>query len=145
MISASFKEAAVEVLDILAHTSKRDVEKIPESFITFLKENSSKTYVSKLDHSKAIKDMDLKPKTEAILALIYIKYWANEQEKQIFEKRIRESQARFTAEEQLGFATFDKERKHIKESNVEVKNELQTYKKQSWLSKLINKILKGRG
>ena len=81
MISVAYSEAAVEVLDILKHTKEEDVNKIPKKFIEFLESNKSKTYISKLDHTKTIKEMDLKPKTHALLGLIYLKYWANEEEK----------------------------------------------------------------
>lgn len=92
MISKEYSEAAVEVLDILNHTDEKMVQKIPSKFIDFLKENSSKEYVSNLDHSKKIRDMELKPKTEAILGLIYLKYWADEEGKKKFEQKIKENE-----------------------------------------------------
>ena len=64
MVSLEYSQAAVEVLDILEHTRREDVNKIPKAFIEFLKKNSSKTYNSKLDYTKQISDMKLKPKTE---------------------------------------------------------------------------------
>lgn len=92
MLSVKYSEAAVEVLDILNHTREEDVKKIPKKFIEFWENNKSNTYISNLDHSKDIKDMNLRPETEAILGLIYMKYWANEEEKSKFEKKIKENE-----------------------------------------------------
>ena len=54
MVSVAYSEAAVEVLDILKHTRKEDVNKIPKKFIEFLENNKSKTYIANLDHTKTI-------------------------------------------------------------------------------------------
>ena len=86
MVSMKYSEAAVEVLDILNHTREDDVKKIPKNFMEFLEDNKSKTYISDLDHTKDIKKMELKTETEALLGLIYMKYWANEEEKNNFKK-----------------------------------------------------------
>ncbi len=98
MISISYSEAAVEVLDILNHTKNEDVNKIPKSFIEFLKRNSSKEYKSKIDHTKPIKDMELKPKTEAILGLIYMKYWANKDKRSEFENKLNRREKEYQEE-----------------------------------------------
>lgn len=95
MVSLAYSEAAVEVLDILEHTRKEEVEKVPKKFIEFLKENASKTYVAKLDHTKKIAEMELKPKTKAILGLIYLKYWGDKQGKKAFTNRIKENEIKY--------------------------------------------------
>lgn len=109
MVSVAYSEAAVEVLDILKHTRREEVEKIPETFLNFLKENSSKTYVSKLDHTKSIKDMNLNTKTEAILGLIYMKYWASDDAKKSFIQKLNNNQIRVEQ---------DKEEKRIGSDNL---------------------------
>lgn len=86
----TYSEAAVEVLEILEHTRKEDVDKISKKFLDFLKEHSSRTYKSNLDHTKTIKEMNLNPKTEALLGIIYLKYWADEQEKIKFLNECKE-------------------------------------------------------
>lgn len=92
MVSVSYSEAVTEVLDILKHTKKEDVEKIPKSFMGFLEENKSKDYTPNLDHSKSLKDMGIKPKTAGLLGMIYVKYWANEEEKQEFMRKANENE-----------------------------------------------------
>ena len=92
MISVEYKEAISETLDILRHTKKEDVDKIPPRFMEFLKENASKTYKPRLDHTKKIEDMELKQKTKAILAIIYEEFWCNSEERKEFKKNLKENE-----------------------------------------------------
>jgi len=140
MIGVSFKEAAVEVLDILAHTDKKAVEKIPKSFISFLQENSSKTYISQLDHSKKIKDMELKPKTEAILGWIYMKYWADEEGKKKFKNKIKTNEEILDKQEKIAFETVNFE-SNAKNAYEIGRNALpEEYKKTNRFLRIINKL-----
>ena len=95
MVSLEYSQSAAEVLGILEHTKKEYVNKIPKAFIEFLKNNSSKTYKSQLDYTKPISDLKLKPKTEALLGLIYMKYWAEGKDKEKFKKRVRDNENKY--------------------------------------------------
>lgn len=90
MKNSKYSKAAVEVLDILKHTRKEDVEKVPKEFIDFLEENRSKTYVSNLDHTKQIEEMELSNEAQDVLGYVYLKYWADQQAKDNFRAKIRE-------------------------------------------------------
>ena len=96
-----YRQAFAEVLEVLKHTSKSIVEKIPEKFIMFLKDNKDDEYIADIDFSKPNWEDEVKQETQAILALIYRDYIVSsekkselireEQEKQIrIEKEIRE-------------------------------------------------------
>ena len=75
MLSREYKKAISEVLDILNHTRKEDVDKISPAFMKFLKKNVDRMYKPDLDHTKKIKDMNLRKETLSILALINKKFW----------------------------------------------------------------------
>lgn len=77
MMSIDFQESISEVLDILNNMDEIYINAIPKKFINFLYANRSKTYVPKLDHSKKLKEMNLKKETKNILYVIYTKYWRN--------------------------------------------------------------------
>ena len=77
MDKLGYSESAVEVLDILDNTNKKDLEKIPKDFIKFLVNIASVDYVSNLDHSKPINEMDLNDKTKELLGYIYINWWSS--------------------------------------------------------------------
>lgn len=75
MVTIEYKKAITEVLDILEHTDDKLVNKIPKSLIEFWKRNKADMYVPNLDHSKNLSEMDLSPKTKAIIAMLYMQYW----------------------------------------------------------------------
>ncbi len=95
MISTKYSEAIVDVLDILAHMEEEDQEKVPQRFIDILKENASKNYVSNLDYSKRLVEMDLSEEARSILGVMYRHYWCPEDKKADFEKRITQNEIEF--------------------------------------------------
>ena len=146
MIDVAYSEAATEVLTILEHTEIEEVNKIPKNFIKFLKENSSKTYKTDFDFSKPINELNLKQKTQSILAIIYLKYWANEEEKKAFKKRINENEEKYQQELKKQYSTDNlfKTKKGIIENfeNQTQKNLMPEVKKENFIQKIINKMKK---
>lgn len=143
MVSVAYSEAAVEVLDILKHTNKEDVNKIPKKFIEFLENNKSETYIADLDHTKTIKEMNLKPKTQALLGLIYLKYWADEEEKRDFKKRARENEIKYQEELRKKYNTdnlFKNKKEVIIDENIKQEMSLQTVQKETFIQRIITKI-----
>lgn len=140
-----YGEAAVEVLDILEHTKKEDVDKISKKFINFLKEQSSKTYQPNLDYTKQFFDMELHPKTYALLGIIYLKYWGNEEEKEIFQKQLQENEKQYQKELTEKYSIdnlFDKRQTNIMESINEQTQLPEIIHKENFIQKIINKIRK---
>lgn len=89
------KKAFSEIIEILNHTDKKVVEKIPESFIKFLFENMDKEYKVEINFFNENWDDTILEETKAILALIYRDYIASAEERKdllIEEKREREKQ-----------------------------------------------------
>ena len=146
MIDVAYSEAATEVLTILEHTEIEEVNKIQNNFIKFLKENSSKTYKPDFDFSKPINELNLKQKTQSILAIIYLKYWANEEEKKAFKKRIKENEEKYQQELKKQYSTDNlfKTKKGIIENfeNQTQKNLMPEVKKENFIQKIINKMKK---
>lgn len=137
MVSVKYSEAAVEVLDILKYTREEDVKKIPKKFMEFLEANKSKTYLPNLDHTKEIKDMELKPETEAILGIIYMKYWAEEQEKIKFEEKIKKNEKIYQEELNKKYNSENL----FKQKDQIIPNELPIeIKQKSLFQRIINKI-----
>ena len=88
MREAEYSEAAVEVLDILNHTEKEDVAKIPQSFIKFLTDISNKSYKVRFNHDGPITGLNLRKQTKELLGFIYITWWANSEEREKYKKQI---------------------------------------------------------
>ena len=62
MVDENYKNSMSEVLDVLSHSKRDIIIKFQIMFLNYLLDNASKTYESKLDHSKNIKDMGLSKK-----------------------------------------------------------------------------------
>lgn len=98
MVNVEFSESITEVLDILNHMDKTYTDKIPEKFKNFLEENKSKSYTSNLDHSKKIKEMNIKEKTKDLLATIYMNYWSTPEQKSNYVKILNENEQKYQKE-----------------------------------------------
>ncbi len=72
--------AYAEVLDVLDNMESEYVEKIPQTFIKYLKENSSSEYKSHITIDKPLEKQNLNSKTLSILAAINLKYWVETEE-----------------------------------------------------------------
>ena len=84
--------AYAEVLDVLDNMESEYVEKIPQSFIEYLKENSSTDYKKHITLDKPLEKQNLNAKTLSILAAINLKYWVeSENHKQELLNHYREN------------------------------------------------------
>ena len=91
------KRAFSEIIEILNHTDKQLVEKIPDNFIKFLFENMDKEYKVEIDFFDENWENTILEETKAILALIYRDYIVSIEERKdllIEEKEEKEKQER---------------------------------------------------
>lgn len=98
MSSLEFSEGITETLDILNHMDKSYTDKIPKKFKDFLEKNKSDSYIPHLDHSKKIKEMNLKEKTKDILATIYMNYWCDAEQKENYIKTLKQNEEKYQKE-----------------------------------------------
>lgn len=98
MSSLEFSEGVTETLDILNHMDKSYIDKIPKKFKDFLEKNKSDSYIPHLDHSKKIKEMNLKEKTKDILATIYMNYWCDAEQKENYIKTLKQNEEKYQEE-----------------------------------------------
>ena len=142
MVSYEYSVAFSETLDILNHTKKEDVEKIPNNFLEFLRINALKTYESKLDFSNPIKDMNLSQKTIGILSIIHKKYWCNNEQRKDFEEKLKQNEIVYQKQLSGRYNTDklfkNKELKKVINTDI---TDLIEYKEQSWYQKIFAKIL----
>lgn len=144
MNEIEYSEAAVEVLDILNHTNKEDVQRIPQSFIKFLTDISSKNYKAKFNHEQPVNGFNLRKQTKELLGFIYITWWSDKEEHQkykniIHENNIKKEKIKETYNVNDIFKN-KKENKTIQNENVMEKNIVE-YKKENIFKKFLNKIL----
>ena len=147
MKEAEYSEAAVEVLDILNHTNKEDVARIPHSFIKFLTDISSRSYKPQFNHEQPINGLNLKKQTRELLGFIYITWWCNKEECERYKKLIHESNIKNEEiKEKYNMEDIFKKKKEnqehkISENEVEKQTNLVEYKQENVFKRIINKIL----
>lgn len=147
MREIEYSEAAVEVLDILNHTNKEDVERIPQSFIKFLTDIASRSYKVKFDYEQPINGLNLKQQTKELLGFIYITWWCDKKEREEYKKLIYESNMR-NKKIKENYNVNDifknkRENQELKASQNEQKEQtsLVGYNQENVFKKIINKII----
>lgn len=147
MREIEYSEAAVEVLDILNHTNKEDVARIPQSFIKFLTNISSKSYKVKFNHEQPINGLNLKKQTRELLGFIYITWWCDKEEREKYKKLIQESnikneeiKEKYNVNDIFKNKKEKQEHKIIQNENV-MKTSIAEYRKENIFKRVLNKIL----
>ena len=135
-----YKQAFTEVLEVLEHSSRNIVEKIPIKFIEFLKENTDDEYIVDIDFSKPNWEDEVKEETQAILALIYRDYIVSPEKRNELIREEKEEQIRIENEirDKYNPDKIFKDRK--KEKVIEDTNMLVEIRKQTFFKKLISFI-----
>lgn len=147
MQETQYSEAAVEVLDILNYTNKEDVQKIPQSFIRFLMDISSKTYKSNLNHELPISGLNLKEQTKELLGFMYITWWCSKDEQEEYKKQIHNNNTKKEEVKEIYNSTDIFKNKKQSRVNPITQNEnaieanITQYKEKNILKRFLNKIL----
>ena len=150
MIGTEYKVAAAETLSVLENINTIDIKKIPQSFLDFLAELSSKEDRPELDYSKPIEELNLKEKTREILGYIYINWWSTKEEKELCDKMINNKRKNNNVGTNVKYEVDDifKARKNNvlvnNTENTEIK-EMVKYKEETFIKKIINKLFKFLG
>lgn len=143
MAGYEYSLAFSEILDILNHTKKEDVEKIPVGLLEFFKTNALKNYESKLDFNKSMVDMNLSEKTIGILSIIYKKYWCNTEQRKVFEEKLKQNDIAYQKmlSEKYNTEKLFKNKKLDETVGTEITN-LITYEEPKWYKKIFGKVLR---
>lgn len=141
-----YRNAFKEIYEILKNTDEELVAKIPKKFLSFIEENMNNEYECNIQSDVDIDKQNLLKETEAILALIYINYWATKEEKQEFALKDQ-------TEKEAKEKTYDERIQRIFEERKVVSKktenkELIVKPKENFIKRIINKIrsiLKNKG
>ena len=143
-ISINTREAYAEVDSFIECLDSYDKNKVPESIRKYFKKEKSKNYNKIIDVNQPIKDQNLKDETLAIIAMLNLKYWCDdEEEKKILMTIYYENEKKYQNElkEKYDIEKIFKERNNKKSENYQEKN-VPEIKKESLWDKLKNMILK---
>lgn len=137
------KKAVSEVIEILNHTDKKIIEKIPQKFIDFLFENADKDYIPNIDFYDENWENSIQEDTQAILALLYRDYIVSEDEKLKLLKEEQEEKLKIEKELREKYNPDNIFKKKNIEENIQINNvQLIEIKETSWFKRALDKILK---
>ena len=94
MVKAYSKEeyakAYTELLEILKHIEKEEVNKIPQEQIERYKANQDKEYNYTYNSEIPLEDQPISHLTKILIANLYVEYWATDEEKEQIKKEDEE-------------------------------------------------------
>ena len=95
-VSEDYMEATVEILEILKLMNEDDVKKIPNSIIDLFKEISIQTkYNVTINPEIPLDKQNLKPKTLALLGLLYRQFLCDQDQRDAFDKKMKENDKKY--------------------------------------------------
>ena len=138
------KRAVSEVIQILNHTEKEIIERIPEKFIKFLFDNADNEYEPNIDFFDENWENSIDEDAKALLALIYRDYIAsdNERNELLEEERKENAKQEELLREKYNPDNLFKNNQETEEQKDFVSNtQLEEIKEISWYKRLFKKIL----
>lgn len=99
MVNERYGIAMAETLHYLKGISQDDINKIPDKFITFLKNNALQNYECKFDYTRPLKELNLKNETRGLIAMICLNYWCEtEEQKNSFIEHLNKNEKKYQEE-----------------------------------------------
>ena len=139
-ISINTREAYAEVDNFIECLDSYDKNKVPESIRKYFKKEKSKNYNKIIDVNQPIKDQNLKDETLAIIAMLNLKYWCDdEEEKKRLMTIYSENEKKYQNELN---EKYDIEKIFEERNNKKLEKNVPEIKKESFWDKLKNMILK---
>lgn len=144
-ITKEKRAAYVEVLEILNFMEDKYVKKIPEEVLEFFERNKLEDYVFKYDLTKELEEQNLNSNTLAILAMLNLNYWCEDEAKrQELKELYMDNQKKY---DELLKVDFDPNRifNTIKKTEFEEPEQTQIAvmeNKEPFLKRILDKIKK---
>ena len=134
-ISLSQRKAYSEVDEFLNMLNSDYRNKIPSEIREFFTSEKDTTYIKKINPYMSIESQNLMEESLTIIMWLNLEYWATSAEKELLEQMYENNQNIFE-EEQKEKYSIDKIFSKKKDENKSII----IYKKESFISKIINKI-----
>ena len=142
-ISINTRNAYAEVDNFIECLDSYDKNKVPDDIREYFKREKSKNYDKMIDVNQPIKNQNLMDETLAIIAMLNLKYWCDDEEE---KKRLiniyleNERKIHDELKEKYDIERVFKERKNKKEVNFQSEG-VPDIKREGFFSELKNRIL----
>ena len=148
MVNERYSIAISETLHYLKGINQDDINKIPNKFMSFLKENASNSYSCNFDYTKPLKELKLTKEAKGLIAMICLNYWCETEEQKIkFRNHLNKNEQEYQGKLQKKYNIDDIFKKKEISNNDEIIskniNKLPVeIKKENFFTKLINSFKK---
>lgn len=142
--NVEYIKAYTEIKCLLRYFPIEYIKKLPNKLLEMIQKNSDEKYDIDVDLNKNLQDQNISKKTKDILAVLTYNYWSNESEKEYLKNRFYENERTFQKELLEKYNTdnlFKNKKINEEKENLEVVSMVE-YKKESLISKLLNKLKK---
>ena len=130
---------STQVLEVLPYFNEEEVKKISTKFMNFLKDNEREEYKISIDSTKPLEELGLDESTYIILGIIYRAFWANLEQRENFDRILKENDRKH--EEELGEKfNPDDVFKNVKRNTQDSEIHELVVVKEKWYQKIFNKI-----
>lgn len=131
--------AYTEVDAILNMMESKYIEKIPRKLRSMFKEERLNDYEPKINSIGSLDNQNLQRATLVILAIIYVNYWCESEEKRKnLIKKFAENEKKQEIEAREKYNPDNLFKNRVKEDSIN--NKMIEYKQDGFLKKLLNKI-----
>ncbi len=129
-----FEKAFTEVNEILENMDESYVNHISKSFRRMIIENMDLNYEFRYDSSKSFMEQEISDDAKAIMAIIYMEYWATNEEKETIKKQIE-------VDEKEVYDVFKStSKKAVNQEEKQIETALVEVKKKNFLLKVFERI-----
>ena len=124
MVNERYSIAISETLHYLKGINKEDINKIPNKFIIFLKENASNNYSCNFDYNKPLKELKITNEAKGLIAMICLNYWCETEEQKIkFRNHLNVNEQAYQEELKIKYNIDDIFKKKDISSNEKITSE----------------------
>ncbi|MBQ3408386.1 MAG: hypothetical protein IJH12_04180 [Clostridia bacterium] len=141
-----YAKAYTEVLEILKHVPKEELDRIPKSELQFYEDNCDKNYKYEYNEELNVDQQAISREANTVIVAIYMNYFANDKQKGIIESILKQNSIEEEKQKNEKYnidKIFDNKEKHEDAEHDAEKLPVDVDKKEEiFIKKIINRIKK---
>lgn len=145
-IPIATRQAYTEIDNFIELLDEDTKNKVPQKLRAFFKTEKDKNYIKNINVNQPIKNQELKPETLALIAMLNLQYWCEDENEKERLKNVYAKNENLYQEKLKNKYNLDnifknrKKEETIPESNISKENAIIEYKEQNFIQRLFEKI-----
>lgn len=143
MENIEYSKSLYQINEIIKYMTPNLKSRIPKKFISYFENNKSKDYNWKIDETIPLEKQNLLPTTKEILTVLYKDYICDDLERIELQKTLKNNEIKYQEELREKYNPdniFKNKTKEVIDTITENESTSVTTYKESFFSKIINKI-----